>query len=63
MELEQEPVVYLTRLQAREKELKGIVDKLPQRAKKGSQIAERLKYEGDLEAHQKAIHRIKHSLK
>ena len=54
---------YLSKLQFRETQLKSIVAKLPQRAKKGSEIAERLKHEAELEEHQKAIHRIKHSLK
>jgi predicted CopG family antitoxin len=61
--LESDPTGYLTKLQYRETQLKGVVAKLPQRAKKGSEIAEKVRYESELEEIQKAVHKLKHSLK
>lgn len=58
-----DPLAYLSRLQYREGQLAGNVAKLPKRAKKSSEIAERLQLEAELEAHQKAIHKIKCALK
>lgn len=62
-ELERDPIGYLSRLQFRETQLSGIVAKLPKRAKKGSEIAERLRYENELEEHQRVIHKLKCALK
>jgi len=62
-ELEVDPVGYLGKLQAREVQLKTQVDKLPSRAKKATEIADRQRLESELEEHRRAIHRIKHSLK
>lgn len=62
-EIERDPIGYLSRLQFRETQLAGIVAKLPKRGKKGSEIAERLKYESELEEHQQVIHKLKCALK
>ena len=58
-----DPLAYLSRLQYRESQLVSNVAKLPKRAKKSSEITDRLNLEAELEAHQRAIHKIKCALK